>query len=76
MMEVQVVVELVLVVVLEQMLEVVVILLLRILLKEVMVDQTTLEAVEAVEEPQLLGQEEVLLTIQQELEVQEHLTQF
>jgi hypothetical protein len=41
------------------MLEVVVIHLLQILLKEMMVDQTTSEVVEVVEEPQLLVQVEV-----------------
>jgi hypothetical protein len=45
-------------------------------LKEMTVDQTTSEVVEVVEEPQLLDQEEVLLTIQQELEVQVHQTIF
>jgi hypothetical protein len=41
-------------------------------LKEMTVDQITSEVVEVVEEPQLLDQEEALLTIQQELEVQVH----
>ena len=45
-------------------------------LKEMTVDQITSEVVEVVEEPQLLDQEEVLLTIQQELEVQVHQTIF
>ena len=72
-MEVQAVVELDLVMELEQMLEVVVILLLRIRHKVMMEDLITSEVAVAVEEPQLLEQEEVLVTTQQELAVMEHL---
>jgi|TARA_R100000482_G_C5103003_1_gene136580 hypothetical protein len=54
------------------MLEVVVIHLLQTLLKEIVVDQTTLEVVEVVEEPQLLDQVITLQITQQELVVMEH----
>jgi|TARA_R100000458_G_C8161411_1_gene165317 hypothetical protein len=54
------------------MLEVVVIHPLQTLLKEIVVDQTTLEVVEVVEEPQLLDQVITLQITQQELVVMEH----